>query len=259
MVTVTTFQTMDEAASALSDNSKYIAGGTLVMRAVNYGDQSFDNVVRVLQPDRAISSDGQGTRIGAGATMSDILANRDVDFLHPIARMIGGPAIRNMATIGGNLFAENPYGDMAAALLTLDAHVHTSAGQTLPMDRFLQDRDNFRGIVTSVVVPRVQSGSFAFRKVSRVKPKGVSVMTVSVLMRAGEPRVVFGNMGPTALRAPSAERALAQRLSQGAIEAACSACTDGLAPAEDSLASVWYRNEVAPVHLRRLLTEGGLR
>ena len=39
------------------------------------------------------------------------------------ARAVGGPAIRNMATVGGNLFAPAPYGDFAVALLALDATV----------------------------------------------------------------------------------------------------------------------------------------
>ena len=51
-----------------------------------------------------------------------------------------------------------------------------------------------------------------------------------------------------------AERALRDRtLDPAGIEGALAACLDGLAPADDALASEWYRREVAPVHLRRLL------
>ena len=35
--------------------------------------------------------------------------------------------------------------------------------------------------------------------------------------------------------------------------AALAAATEGLSPPDDPLASAWYRREVAPVHLRRLL------
>ena len=44
-------------------------------------------------------------------------------FLAPVAESIGGPAVRNMATVGGNLFARSPYGDFAVALLALGATV----------------------------------------------------------------------------------------------------------------------------------------
>ena len=55
--------------------------------------------------------------------MAKILAHPGLAFLHPVAREIGGPAVRAMATVGGNLFAPAPYGDFAVALLALGAEV----------------------------------------------------------------------------------------------------------------------------------------
>lgn len=257
MVAVDTYPTMAEAAGALSEGSRYLGGGTIVMRAVNYGDQSFHRIVRAAQVERGVSSDMNGLRIGAATTMADILASPDLSFLHPVARLIGGPAIRNMATVGGNLFAENPYGDLAVALLALDAQVVMTSGQAQPIERFLADRAHIRGIVAAVSVPRADQGTFRFRKVSRVKPKGVSVMCIAANLKPGDPRVVFGNMGPVASRARGAERALAQGLDENSIAASCGACTEGLQPVDDALGSAWYRLEVAPVHLKRLLMDGG--
>lgn len=257
MLTVQTFQTLSEASQAMGERSKFLAGGTLVMGAVTYGDQSFDRIVRARQADRTIGSDARGLRIGAGATMADVLASRDVEFLHPVARSIGGPAIRNMATVGGNLFAPNPFGDFAVALLALDAQVQMLGGQLQPMESFLMDRAHTRALVEGVVLPRIEQGSLFFRKISRTKPKGAAMMSIAALMRRGDPRVVFGNMGPSPLRAKAAERALSQGADEASIAAACAVCTQGLAPATDALASEWYRREVAPVHLRRLLQSGG--
>ena len=257
MVAVDTYPTMAEAAGALTDGTRYLGGGTIVMRAVNYGDQSFHRIVRATQVERGVSSDMAGMRIGAGTTMADILATPDLAFLHPVARIIGGPAIRNMATVGGNLFAENPYGDLAVALLALDAQVVMTNGQGQPIESFLSDRGHQRGIVAAVTVPRVDQGAFHFAKVSRVKPKGVSVMSIAAHLRHGDPRIAFGNMAPAPTRARGAERALAQGVNDNSIAAACAACTEGLQPADDALASAWYRTEVAPVHLKRLLQNGG--
>ena len=90
--------------------------------------------------------------IGAGARMVDILANRDLAFLHPAARIVGGPAVRAMATVGGNLFAAAPYGDLATALLALDAIVNVQGAyggaQQMPIEQFLQSRDRATGLVT---------------------------------------------------------------------------------------------------------------
>jgi CO/xanthine dehydrogenase FAD-binding subunit len=248
---------MGEAAGAVGDRARYLAGGTLVMRAVTYGHTGFDRIVRVRDADRRIGSEVGGLRIGAGATMADVLASRDLEALHPVARVIGGPAIRNMATVGGNLFAPNPYGDFAVALLALDAGVVMANGQTQTMAALLAARDRPSGLVAAITLPRIETGSFLFRKISRVKPKGVSVMSIAVRLKHGEARVVFGNMGPMPLRAPGAERALATGLSDAAIAAAANACLEGLKPEDDPLASAWYRREVAPVHLRRLLQERG--
>ena len=45
--------------------------------------------------------------LGAGVTMAGILAERELAFLHPVARAVGGPAVREAATVGGNLFARS--------------------------------------------------------------------------------------------------------------------------------------------------------
>ena len=138
---------LGEAASALPSDrgARFLAGGTLVMRAINEGDVSFSTVVRAT--DRAfteIRPAGARITIGAGVTMAQILANRELAFLHPAARAVGGPAIRDMATVGGNLFAPSPYGDFTAALLALDATVAMQGGycgRETPLEEFLASRE----------------------------------------------------------------------------------------------------------------------
>ncbi len=262
MLTVETFATMAEAAAAMGDRAQYLAGGTLVMQGVNYGDQSFDRLVRSRAVAREIRSDAGGIRIGAGATMADLLAARDVEFLHPVARLIGGPAIRNMATVGGNLFARSPYGDLATALLAADAQVVRIGSGPEPIESFLAGRSRPRGLIEAVIVPRVPAAEFRFHKVTRVKPKGVAMLSLAVWLRGGgrpsDPRIAWGNMGPIPLRARAAERALnGASLDAAGIAAALAAATDGLDPQDDALASAWYRRQVAPVHLKRLLLQPG--
>jgi CO/xanthine dehydrogenase FAD-binding subunit len=66
-------------------------------------------------------------------------------------------------------------------------------------------------------------------------------------------------MAPTPIRARTVERALEGRsLDATGIAPALAATAEGTSPATDALASAWYRREVLPVHLRRLLLgEGG--
>lgn len=232
------------------------------MRAVNYGDQSFDRVICATQIDRDIRPEGARMRIGSGATMRDVLASRDLDFLHAVARQVGGPAIRNMATVGGNLFAPHPYGDLATALLALDGRVIWADGREEPIEDFFKGRESASGLVQAVTIARPNSGEFRWLKVARVKPKGVSVMCIAAWLPGGsrpsDCRLAFGAMGDTPLRANSAEKALnGNSLDLASIAPALSVCTQDLHPQDDPLASAWYRREVAPVHLRRLLLNGG--
>jgi hypothetical protein len=158
-----------------------------------------------------------GIIIGAGVSMSSIMANRDLAFLAPVAGIVGGPAVRNMATVGGNLFARSPYGDFTAGLLALGASVQFAGqgGRGPGIDEFLRDRERYRSsLVQSVSVPRPREVSaFRFVKVSRVKPKGISVLSIAALLpqtggRLQGVRVAYGAMGDTPLRASAVERVL---------------------------------------------------
>ena len=79
-ITVRTFAALGEAASALQSDrgARFLAGGTLVMRAINEGDVSISTVVRVT--DRAffeIRPAGARITLGAGVTMGQVIANRE--------------------------------------------------------------------------------------------------------------------------------------------------------------------------------------
>jgi xanthine dehydrogenase small subunit len=264
---VKTFGSMGEAAAALASDrtARFFSGGTLVMRAINEGDTTIATLVRSTDAGyRQIRNEGSRIDIGAGARMVDILANRDLAFLHPAARVVGGPAVRAMATVGGNLFAPAPYGDLATALLALDAIVNVQGAyggaQQVPIEQFLQGRDRSGGLVTSVTVPRPAGpDAFRFRKVSRVKPKGVSVLSIAAHLplaggRLSNVRVAYGAMAPTPIRTRAVERALEGRsLDAAGVAGALAAAAEGTSPATDALATAWYRREVLPVHLRRLL------
>ncbi len=268
-VSVKTYAGLDEASRALSASrsARFFGGGTLVMRALNEGTQAFDTVIRVTDPAlRQVKPEGDRVTIGAGVTMADVLANRDLAFLHPVARSIGGPAVRTAATVGGNLFAPCPYGDFTVALLALDGAVNLAGGgRPMTLDAFLTARDREpRVIVASVTITRPRDPqAFRFHKVSRVKPKGISVLSIAAHLpqtggRVGNARVAYGAMGPTPLRATAVERALEGRsLDANGIAPALEVAAERFDPPTDALASSWYRREIAPVHLRRLLLNEG--
>jgi xanthine dehydrogenase small subunit len=256
-----------EAAAmlAVEDGARFVAGGTLVIRDVNSGDRSIDTLVLSdgLGLDRITVAKGRA-EIGAAVSMAKLAAAPALAFLKPVAEAIGGPAIRAMATVGGNLFAPSPYGDFAVALLALGATMaveDASGSAAIDLEEFLSKRDGMKfRIVRSVSFDLPPPGTFRFAKAIRRKPHGTSVLSIAaVLPLAGRKvvggRVAYGAMAPTAIRARAVEKALEGRaLDAAAIAAAVKAATEGCKPVSDPLASDWYRLSVLPVHLARLLT-----
>jgi CO/xanthine dehydrogenase FAD-binding subunit len=268
-VQVRTFARLAEAAGAISSErgARFLGGGTLLMRAVNEADPAIQTIVRTTDSDLSHIAVSSGRiELGAGATMATILAERELAFLHPAARAVGGPAIRQAATVGGNLFAPSPYGDFATALLALDATVMLAGGfgqREVPIDEFFGRREREPSLVSAVLFKRPAAGAFRFLKVTRVHPKGISVLCIAAQLpvasgRIAGARIAYGAMGPRPLRAKTAERALEGRaLDVAGISPALAVAGEGTNPTDDAIASAWWRREILPVHLRRLLLGAG--
>lgn len=260
-LTLHTASTIRDASLALAAaGTRYMGGGTLTVRAANEGDVSVSTLVRSTDPAlSAIEIAGGQVMLGASVTMSAIARHADLSALHKVANAIGGPAIRNMATVGGNLFAPSPYGDFAVALLALEASVHLGDSD-MPIEAFLAERDTRaeETIVTAVSF-KLPADTFRFLKVSRVKPRGVSVLSIAaVIEQTGgavtSARVAYGSMADRPIRAKAAEKALiGKALTTDGIAAALACAAEGTDAPTDAVASGWYRTQVLPVHLGRLL------
>jgi CO/xanthine dehydrogenase FAD-binding subunit len=231
------------------------------MRAVNEADPAIETIVRSTDPsflNIAVSS-GR-VELGGGVTMAAILAERELAFLHPVARAVGSPALREAATVGGNLFAMR--GDLATALLALDATVMLAGGfgqRELQLDEFMSRRERGAALVSAVAFKRPPAAALRFAKVTRIHPEGMSVLSIAVQLpltsgRVTGARIAYAGMAPIPLRVKAAERALEGRtLDAAGIAPALAVATDGTSPADDAIASAWWRREILPIHLRRLL------
>ena len=254
---------VEQAASALAgdDGARFLGGGTFLVRALTAGDGSIRKFVLADGLGLDAIEAGETVTLGSAASMATIAAAPGLAFLRPVAESIGGPAIRNMATVGGNLFAWSPYGDFAVALLALGATVTraTADGETREDLEVFLGREEGRGIVRSVQFPRPADGAFRYLKVTRKHPHGASVLSVAALLpvsggKVTGARVAYGAMARRPMRARAVEAALEGRaLDAATIAAAVAVAAEGTAPEDDPQASAWYRREVLPVHLARLL------
>jgi len=266
-VAVKTFDKLRDAVSALGSDggARYLGGGTLLVRGLNEGELGVTTLVRSTERGMGeIRSSGSRVTLGAAVTMAQVAAHPELRYLRPVANSIGGPAIRNMATVGGNLFAPYPFGDFAVAMIALEASVSIQSGMSgrdVPLEDFLSSSDRANRVVVSAVTFRRPDAerNFRFLKVSRTRPKGPSVLSIAAHLvvggaRISSARVAYGAMGPTAMRAKAVETALAGKsLDEAGIAAALAVATNGCAPLTDAYSTQWYRREVLPIHLKRLL------
>ena len=255
------FASLPEANAALQkQGTRYLGGGTLTIREMNEGGLSFSTLARCTDESlAAVTVDGGSASIGASVTVAKVAAHPALQSIAKAARAIGGPAIRNMATVGGNLFAPAPYGDFAVALLALDAIV-CFGKREVAMEQFLSERERNHGIVTSVRFELPARGNFRFAKVTRVKPNGASVLTIAANLETladgtvTHATIALGCLAQHPIRARQAEQALlGAKLTAQGVAPAIAVIREGTSPITDPVASGWYRNEVLPVHFRRLL------
>ncbi|MCK5100876.1 MAG: xanthine dehydrogenase FAD-binding subunit XdhB, partial [Desulfobacteraceae bacterium] len=121
---------VDDAIALLIENpdARLIAGGTDVLIKLREGKQGFSELVDIngLAELKIIRQDKKNNiLIGAGAVFTDIIQSdiiqNHIPLLGEAAQSVGGPQIRNMATIGGNICNGVTSADSASSLFALDA------------------------------------------------------------------------------------------------------------------------------------------
>ncbi len=245
-----------------------MAGGTVAMPLINEG-LSLPEAVMGL---RRTGLDGlehtdSTLRIGATATLTQLLDQRAVPMLTEAARSTASWSVRNMATVGGNLFTPPPGGDVAVALLALDATV-TLAGPT--GERTLPLADFYTGFMTNQMAPDellvglrvpVRSEPTAFVKFGRKHANTPAVATVATRLewvggRIADARIALGAVGPHPIRATNAERSLAgSSLGPEAIAEAAAAAAQESEPFTDAIATEWYRRRMVELFVGRALEQ----
>jgi CO/xanthine dehydrogenase FAD-binding subunit len=221
-----------EEAVGLLGAGTLIAGGTHVLPRL----QPTESIVSLRHAGLAgITTEGATVTIGAATTLAQV--GREVEFLRDAIESIASPTIRNLATVGGNLFVPQPHGDLAVCLLALDAKVHLADGREVGVLEA-------EGLVTKISFDTPER--WFYRKAMRRRQNSASIVTVA----SDGTRIALGGVAPTAVRATAAEEALAS----GDIDRAAELSVEAADPFDDAFASAWYRRRVLPVHVRRALT-----
>ena len=253
-----------DALELLRDEQRTpIAGATDLYVALNFGTLTPRKFVDLwpLHELRQISMKQHTLVIGALATYTDVIRSplvaRHLPMLVEAARLVGGPQIQNRGTIGGNVANASPAGDSLPVFAAADATVVLLSASEERRVAFREFYTGYRATVmrpeellVSIEVPPID-GTQWFRKVGTRAAQAISKVVVAAI-RGDVPRVAFGSVGPTVVRAWEAERMLA---SGASIDDAADALTRDIAPIDDIRSTADYRQRVATNLLRRFWSE----
>jgi len=244
-----------------------LGGGTLAMGPINDGKHFPSAVLSLARAGLAGIADRDDTiEIGAMTPFSHLADLRAFPALGEAIATIGGPALRAQATIGGNLFAPSPAGDLGVALLALDAEVQllgASGYQWGSLSSFFEKRppasETPAELVTRLRIPRSAAHAH-FHKLGRRRANSSSVVSVGVRLDLAEDgrcqgvRIALGAAGPTPFRATDAEQALVGQIpTPDLLTEAANRAMAAANPETDALASAWYRTRMAGVMVERAL------
>ncbi|MFO0749200.1 MAG: xanthine dehydrogenase family protein subunit M [Myxococcota bacterium] len=252
-------KTLADAVAALKhdDGAKLMSGGQSLIPILKLELATPSTVVALsgLSELRGVKRDGDALWIGAMTTHAAV-ANSDevrahLPALADLASKIGDPAVRNRGTLGGSVAHADPAADYPAALLALNATVHTDR-RTIAADAF------FKGLMeTALAADEIITG-VTFRVPRRAAyakfPHPASrfaVVGVMVAAFADGVRVAVTGAGAHAFRVPAMEAALTKKLAADAL--------DGIAVAADDLQSdmdfsAEYRAHLCGVLARRAVS-----
>jgi CO/xanthine dehydrogenase FAD-binding subunit len=243
-----------------------MAGGTIAMPLINDGVSMPEQVMGLRHTGlNSIRSTHGILYLGATATLTQVGQQDTIPLLQEAVQHIGGWQIRNMGTVGGNLFAPPPAGDLAVALLALDASVAlvSARGQRiLPLSDFhtgFLATDLAPGeLVTEIQVPLPQ-GRCAYVKYGRKHANTPAIVTIAAHIttaagRVSDARIALNAVGPHPIRARRAEQVLVgARLGAAAITQAAQSAAAECEPFTDAIATDWYRRNMVDVFVRRAL------
>jgi CO/xanthine dehydrogenase FAD-binding subunit len=269
-------ETIEEAVAAMrGGDARALAGGTDLIPQLREGRRRAGRVVDLKRiPElSAISAlpDG-GVAIGAAANATVVSRHAGVAGTYPAvaqsARLIGGVQIQNRASLGGNICNAAPSADAVPALLCHRARAVVAGSNGR---RELAMEEVFKGpgktslgpgeLLVAILLPPAEPRSAA--KYLRFTPRremDIAIAGAGTWIRLdaqgaiAEARIVLASVGPTPMRALSAERSLVgERPTRALLEEAGRLAAGDARPISDTRGSADYRRSLVAVLTARAL------
>lgn len=258
-----------EARARVGENAEFFAGGTWIMRAdrrEEFEDRHYISIggiealagILISKDDVVIGASTSHAELAAALT--EVAGFRA---LHVAAAKSANPAIRNLATVGGNICTGGfAAADLVPALLCLSASLEFSGAdgvERVPLETFLKTRSTVLPgrILSRVIVPRRPRRS-AHARLPLKKAGDYPVAIVSASFVLGENGTVedaviaVGSVEHSARRWTALETAIRGRRPTPSDVAMLAKETAGAFQGRDGVeAPGWYRVKVLPELARR--------
>jgi xanthine dehydrogenase FAD-binding subunit len=279
--------TIDEALAFMAEDPdlRPLAGGTDILVKLHKGKPGYAGLVDIHEVSELAGvchTDGGDLIIGPGTVfrqvIEDPLIQTHLPVLAAALNTIGGPQVRNMGTIGGNLCNGVPSADSAPALLALGAvlTLRKKTGQ-----RQVGVADFFQGpgqvdlkpgeLLTAITIPNAEYTGrhghyikYAMRDAMDIATIGcAAVVKVDVAGNTlDDLRLAFGVAAPVPIRCPKAEDAgRGQPLDADLLSKIATAVAGDVRPRDSWRAAKDFRRqiigELARRCVRRAVTEAG--
>ena len=259
--------------------AQLIAGGSDVLVQIREGRRAGAELISIYGLDclRGVRLEEDGTlRIGSLTSFSHItrdpLIQKYIPVLGEAVDQAGGPQLRAVGTIGGNVCNGITSADSASTLLALDARLRVKGPRgerDVPISQWYKGvgkvdlapyellvkivipRDNYEGYTGHYI-------KYAMRNAMDIATTGCSVNVVlsedkKAVARA---RIAYGVAGPIPLRCACAEAAAQGRpLTEETVEAFAAAVLEDIHPRDSWRASKAFREHIAVELARRGLRE----
>jgi len=258
------------------ERSLPIAGGTDLLVKMKARQALPEHLVSLVELEEMgrVAFNGTGASIGACCTASRIAGSEDVRAVFPAlasgAGHLGSPAVRNVATLGGNIMTASPAADLVPPLMAYGARVRVQARDretSVPIEQVFLGPGRTclqRGeVLVDVHLDRPPEQSAAgFFKLGNRRALQISIVNGACYLelspqsgRIHKARIVLGAVAPTPLRAFSSEKVLVgEKPGEALFEEAAMAAAGDCSPIDDVRASAEYRRDMVRVLTRRTLS-----
>ncbi|MCC6920922.1 MAG: xanthine dehydrogenase family protein subunit M [Alphaproteobacteria bacterium] len=251
---------LNDAAKLFSGagDPKFMSGGQTLIPTMKQRLAAPSDVIDLggLAELKGITVSGGVVTIGAGtrheAVQNSAEVAKAIPALADLAGMIGDPAVRHRGTIGGSIANADPSADYPAAVVALNATVHTTK-RTITADAFFTGMFETAlepgEIVTKIAFPVPEKAGY---EKFRNPASRYAMVGVFVAKTAGGVRVAVTGAAPSVFRQSDMEAALAKRFSADAV-AGVKQSADGMNA--DLHGSAEYRAHLVTVMAKRAVAK----